>query len=161
MCFYVFNFLALMYPHKKVFVMFLTKTNSVHLIKSKLVDSLEAYKNVNFKFINIRQFAKGSPLESWLLTGKLDNSSFKTPHTSDVLRFLTLYKFGGIYLDLDVFVIKSTSLINFACAEDENFINGAVLNLSERRGKELATLFIKYCIQITFLLNKSEIIYFQ
>lgn len=137
--------------------MFLTKTNSVQLIKSKLVDSLEAYKNVNLKFINIKEFSKGSPLESWLLSGKLDNSSFKTPHTSDVLRFLTLYKFGGIYLDLDVVVIKSTNLINFACAEDDKFMNGAILDLSKRRGKELATLFIKYFTQITFHLYEREI----
>lgn len=141
------NFLlARMNPLRKVYVLFLTKAgaNHVRLKSSLLVESITNYENVRFKYLNIVDFSRNTPLESWLMTDKLGKSRYLISHTSDVLRFLTLWKFGGTYLDLDVIQVSQVDeLTNYACAEDEDTINGAILSLDKGRGKEVA----KYCIE--------------
>lgn len=47
---------------------------------------------------------------------------------SDMLRYLTLWKYGGIYLDLDVVVTSSLeNLTNFAGAEDWDDVAAGVM----------------------------------
>lgn len=137
------DFLAIMYPERNIYVMFVTTTNDVQLNYSKLPEAILNYKNVHFKYLNMHEFSKNTPLEAWLLTDKLEKSRFKISHTSDALRFLTLWKFGGTYLDLDVIVTKPTDLRNFACAESQKFLNAAVLDLDNEVGKEFASTLIQ------------------
>lgn len=132
-----------MYPDRKIFVMFLTNTSAVHLNYSSLPEALLSYKNVRFKYLDKHEFSMDTPLEAWLMTDTLEKSNFVISHTSDALRYLTLWKFGGTYLDLDVIVTKPMNLRNFACAESKKFMNGAVLNLDNQRGKELALKLIQ------------------
>jgi hypothetical protein len=55
----------------------------------------------------------------------------KWVHASDYLRFLILYEYGGIYLDIDVDVIQKFDDLErydlFAGFEDSNIINTAVI----------------------------------
>ena len=48
-------------------------------------------------------------LEQFIQHGQLNASHYKAVHTSDVLRLLLVYKFGGFYLDLDYVVIRDLS----------------------------------------------------
>lgn len=75
----------------------------------------------------------------------LEKSKYFTSHLSDVLRFLTLWKFGGIYLDMDMIVLKSLENFdaNFACAESEVFVNAALLSLKGCKGMEFGEIFLK------------------
>lgn len=123
--------------------MFLTKTKEVRLNHTLLVKSLQKHSNVRFKYLNAYEFSKNTPLEAWILSDKLAESKFLISHTSDVLRYLTLWKFGGTYLDLDVIVVKNFNLTNYACPEDEKIINSAILNLDKVRGREIASLCIE------------------
>lgn len=50
----------------------------------------------------------------------LQTSYWPVPHASDILRYTTLYKFGGTYLDLDVIVLKPFDIKNFA-GESEGY----------------------------------------
>jgi hypothetical protein len=140
-----FHFLARAYPNRKIFVMFLTKSKAKHvrLKSSLLLESIRNYENVNFKFVDIIEFSKKTPLENWILSDKLGKSKFPVSHTSDVLRFLTLFHYSGLYLDLDVIVTKNLSLTNFACVEDDAIVNSAILNLDKKRGKEIAEACLK------------------
>lgn len=137
------NILAIAYPEKKVFVLFLTQAKEVYLNKTLLVVSLLQYENIYFKFLNLRDFSKGTPLESFILSEKLQTSKFVLSHTSDVVRYLILWKYGGTYLDLDVIVVKHVDLSNYACSEDEYYVNGAILNFDTKRGREIASLCIE------------------
>lgn len=64
---------------------------------------------------------------------------------SDFLRFLILYKYGGIYLDLDVVVQKSLDTLpaNFCGIEGGNDLNVAVLGLQNKTGHDLSELCLK------------------
>uniref|UniRef100_A0A6P7FTH1 Lactosylceramide 4-alpha-galactosyltransferase-like n=1 Tax=Diabrotica virgifera virgifera TaxID=50390 RepID=A0A6P7FTH1_DIAVI len=75
---------------------------SDHFLKSLL-----SYKNVRILHLNYGNYVKGTPLETLWTSGEIENSKYAVSHASDVLRYLTLWKYGGIYLDLDVVVIKS------------------------------------------------------
>lgn len=123
--------------------MFLTKTNYVRLKSSLQAQVLTNYKNVRFKYLNVIEYARNTPLESWLLTDKLAKSEFVIPHTSDVLRYLTLWKHGGTYLDLDVIVVRRLDSKSFACFEDENTVNSAILRLTGEDGRKIAGMCIE------------------
>ena len=88
-------------------------------------------------------YSKDTPLEAWLRSGKLEKSGFRLTHTSDVLRFLTLWKYGGLYLDLDVIVVKSLRSNNFACIEQGDYVNAAILGLDTSLGKKVASLCLE------------------
>lgn len=134
---------AIAYPEANIFLMFLTKTNYARLKSSLQAQVLTNYKNVRFKYLNVIEYSKNTPLESWLLTDKLAKSDFVIPHTSDVLRYLTLWKHGGTYLDLDVIVVRRLESESFACFEDEKIVNSAVLRLSGDIGKKIAEMCIE------------------
>lgn len=77
-------------------------------------------------------------------------SKFVVSHTSDVLRYLMLWRYGGTYLDTDVIVRKKLDSVppNFACQDVANHVNGAILNFdNSREGRRLAEKFMKDLLQ--------------
>lgn len=99
-----------------------------------------SYKNVFLNYLDIAEYAEDSPLEEWLKSGRVYNSKHVIQHVSDVLRILTLWKYGGTYLDLDVVLQKKVSPIgdNFACIQKEGLINSAIVNLNGELGMSIA-----------------------
>lgn len=68
------------------------------------MNSLKTYRNIYFRRINIQNYCLSTPAEALLTKDRIFESSFLTETLSDILRFVTLYKFGGIYLDTDIIV---------------------------------------------------------
>jgi len=64
---------------------------------------------------------------------------------SDMLRYLTLWKYGGIYLDLDVVVISSLeNLTNFAGAEDWDDVAAGVMGFdTSELGRRIADACVR------------------
>lgn len=79
---------------------------------SPVLDALASYSNINFNYLNITQYAESTPLDEWIRSGKLTRSLYVVSHTSDILRYLTLWKYGGTYLDLDTVSMK-VSVISY------------------------------------------------
>jgi lactosylceramide 4-alpha-galactosyltransferase len=69
------------------------------------VKQMFSYPNVRIWKLVISDYFKGTPLESWDFMGKVRSSKWPVSHASDVLRFITLWKYGGTYLDMD-FVMR-------------------------------------------------------
>jgi lactosylceramide 4-alpha-galactosyltransferase len=96
-----------MNPDLQVYLLF---TAPVHVgnstVSSKFVSQLLSYPNVHMRHLNFEKYFVGSPLEEWYKGGALKASRWPRSHASDVLRFLTLWKYGGTYLDLDVVVTR-------------------------------------------------------
>jgi lactosylceramide 4-alpha-galactosyltransferase len=69
------------------------------------VKQIFSYPNVRIWKLVISDYFKRTPLETWDFTGKVRSSDWPVSHASDVLRFITLWKYGGTYLDMD-FVIR-------------------------------------------------------
>lgn len=64
---------------------------------------------------------------------------------SDMLRYLTLWKYGGIYLDLDVVVTSSLeNLTNFAGAEDRDDVAAGVMGFDmSKLGRRVADACVR------------------
>lgn len=99
-------------PHHEAFVLFASQVGFRNKTRQPIIDALLSYSNINFNYLNITQYAYKTPLEDWIKTGELFRSSYVVSHTSDILRYLSLWKFGGTYLDLDTVSLK-VKIMNF------------------------------------------------
>lgn len=95
-----FQFTALMNPDHNIHVLFTSQVGFRNTSRLPFVDVLLSYKNVHLNFLNLTRYAQKTPLEDWIKKGDLFRSQFVNSHTSDVLRYLSLWKYGGTYLDL-------------------------------------------------------------
>jgi lactosylceramide 4-alpha-galactosyltransferase len=73
--------------------------------------------NVQIIREDLTQHLLGTPLESLLRSGKFEKSKFSFQHLSDAVRIAMLYKSGGIYLDLDVVVLRSLGCLRNTVGE--------------------------------------------
>lgn len=98
----------------------------------RFLQALLSYKNVRIMHLNYPLYVRGTLVEDLYSSGKIEGSSYARSHASDVLRYLTLYKYGGFYLDLDVIVVKDLETLsgNFAGAESDVNVAAGVLRFS-------------------------------
>lgn len=111
-----------------------------------IISALLSYPNLHFRNINLWTYSANTPLEDWFLSDELFTSQYLNSHISDFLRYVTLYKFGGTYLDLDVVVQKTFENItaNYAGAESDHAVAAGVLNFQhEGIGHEIADMCIR------------------
>lgn len=86
-------------------------------------------------------------MEAMVASEPFARSKWRVEHTSDVLRYLTLYKWGGVYLDTDMLVVKSLTTLghNWVAREDNELVNAAAIAISmDHLGRKLAQAIIKY-----------------
>ncbi|KAH7933925.1 hypothetical protein HPB49_019307 [Dermacentor silvarum] len=57
--------------------------------------------------IRPKEVFRETPFEPWYESGILNKSAFPVEHLADALRLTVLYKQGGVYLDIDVIVLRS------------------------------------------------------
>lgn len=131
---------------RDVFVIFTSKVGFLDDVDAPIMNALQFYENIHFRNINLTTYTAGTPAEEWLRSDQLFLSKYLHSHVADFLRFISLLKFGGIYLDLDVVVQqKFNSLpLNFAAAESVNFTAvGAIGFDHDGIGHDIVELCIK------------------
>ncbi|XP_030555702.1 lactosylceramide 4-alpha-galactosyltransferase-like isoform X2 [Drosophila novamexicana] len=135
---------ALHNPNFQVFVLFACPT---HRNKSMpIIDALQSYKNVHFRSLNLDRYAEDTPIADWVKKGDLYTSRYLIFHLSDLLRLITLYRFGGVYLDMDVLQLHSLEdePLNYAGAETSDSIGNSVISLEPNGfGHQLGELFLQ------------------
>ncbi|XP_035733681.1 lactosylceramide 4-alpha-galactosyltransferase-like [Vespa mandarinia] len=130
---------ALMNPESTIYLLFLSPS-PISLETKEIIKQLSSYPNIKIRRIFPETYTKDTPLEDWYKSGTLMKSKWRRSHMSDILRYLTLWKYGGIYLDLDVVVTTSLeNLTNFAGAEDWDDVAAGVLGFSSNKlGRRMA-----------------------
>lgn len=145
-----FNFLARINPDYKIYFLFCTNSTGVDLKVSELVEALLSYPNINLRYINPKEFSKGTKLEDFFARGVLNKSSYPLEHLSDIMRVLILNRYGGQFLDLDLISLVPLSDINrpnSACIEQfYNYIAPGIIHLDndEHGGKEISEKYLEY-----------------
>lgn len=91
-------------PNLKIFVLFVGPSFIKN--ESNVIQTLNIHKNVYFRHINFVKYSYNTPLQNFVASKTIFTSQWPVSHTSDLLRYLTLWKFGGTYLDLDVVLMK-------------------------------------------------------
>ncbi|KAM8720537.1 hypothetical protein ACLKA7_006562 [Drosophila subpalustris] len=120
---------ALHHSSFEVFVLFACPT--IRKVSDPIIEALLSYNNVKLRYVNLWRFAEGTPIEDWIKKTDLFLSRYQMFHMSDMLRILTLYRFGGIYFDMDVVVLRSfeNEPPNFMGAETSKSIGNSVIGL--------------------------------
>ena len=139
-----------MNPHKNIFVTFVSRHENDEIKLTPLMKTVLKYPNVHFNTLDIIEFSSGTPFEEFVKSDVIKNSKFVVSHTSDVLRLLVLWRYGGTYLDTDMIVRKNLDSApeNFACDDVANGVNGAILNFeSSNNGRRLAEKFMNDLIR--------------
>ncbi|XP_050548333.1 lactosylceramide 4-alpha-galactosyltransferase-like [Daktulosphaira vitifoliae] len=129
-------------PSSKIFVLYLSPSSVEN--KSEVLIKLQKYKNINLRYVNLRSYSANTPAQNFVTSNTIYTSNWPVSHTSDLLRFLTLWKFGGTYLDLDVVLLKSLgNFSNFVSKESDDSIASLVLNFgTDDLGKSVANTAI-------------------
>lgn len=137
---------ARMNPNWNAFVLFAAPVGFRNKTALPLLDALLAYPNVHLRFVNLTTYAHDTPLRDWMQSGEIFRSKYMNSHLSDIMRYLTLYKYGGTYLDLDVVVLKSFDKLepNYAGAESPRWVAAGVMNFEpDGKGHELAEMCVR------------------
>jgi lactosylceramide 4-alpha-galactosyltransferase len=135
----------MMNPDQEVFLFYMSQVGYETNSDFPLVEALLTYSNINLNYFEIVEYAKETPFEELVNSDRLSKSRWPLEHTSDILRFLTLWKFGGTYMDLDTVTIKPLKVLepNFAGTElVDGSISTGIINLEGETGHEIADMFV-------------------
>jgi lactosylceramide 4-alpha-galactosyltransferase len=95
-------------------------TSSQYLLNTAIQLAVTSrHKNIQFVRFNFTALALRTPLEDWLVDRPdhpLKLGSTGVEHSSDILRCVVLYIFGGTYMDTDVIVLKPLDQLRNAVA---------------------------------------------
>ena len=93
-------------PDSKVYLLYTCSIIGKVGDSPEYVKQMLSYPNVRIWKLVISDYIKGTPLETWDFTGKVRSSKWPVAHASDILRFITLWKYGGTYVDMDFVILK-------------------------------------------------------
>ncbi|XP_067125307.1 lactosylceramide 4-alpha-galactosyltransferase-like [Centruroides vittatus] len=100
------------------------------------------YPNIKVNRIDLNDTFEGTPLKTWFRNNQWATSKFRTNDISNALRIVLIWKFGGIYLDLDVVVLKPLyNINNFAIIQDKSTVNNAIFRFDQGHN------FLYKCLQ--------------
>lgn len=135
-----------MNPGHEVFLFFTSPVGFRNSTPLPLIDALLSYPNVHINYLNPTQYAEDTPIAEWVKSGELHSqSNFVIIHTADLLRYLSLWKYGGTYLDMDTVSLKSLNELepNFAGIESKKVVAIGIINMENESGHEIADHCVK------------------
>ncbi|XP_031634984.1 lactosylceramide 4-alpha-galactosyltransferase-like [Contarinia nasturtii] len=134
-------------PNRTILVTFTSKVGySLNSSVSPIIAALNAYPNIYFRNVDLTRYSIQTPMEHWFQNDQLFLSQYLNSHTSDFLRYASMFKFGGIYLDLDVVVQRNFNELpsNFAAAESVRFVAVGAMGFQPNGiGHAIAELCVK------------------
>lgn len=139
-------------PNFDIFLLFSSPRYSIFdSIQKEILRLKLNYKNIFFRNNNIWRYAQNSSVIEFLENGQLFNSWYLPYHMSDLLRILSIWKYGAIYMDTDIILKKSLEKLGLNFVGTEEFgeeLNGALIGLAPNGsghflGEMLINEFIK------------------
>lgn len=136
-----------MNPDRQIYFLIKTSLNFLDYPANHFVRSILSCPNVHLKYFNVFETAQRTPIERWIQNSTLFRSLSLNAHVSDVYRLIILWRYQGIYLDLDTLSLKNFDKVpmNFACIENEkaNKIGNAFMGVEGDVGKKFIEMSLK------------------
>lgn len=136
-----------MNPDRQIYILIKTSVNFLDNPANSFVRAILSYPNVHLKHFYVSEIAQRTPIERWIQNSTLFRSLSLNAHVSDVYRLIILWRYQGIYLDMDTLTLKSFDKIpeNFACIENEkaNKIGSAFMGVEGDVGKKFIEMSLK------------------
>lgn len=130
---------ARLHPSNPVRLLYIADTFN---LSNPLVNLLLKYKNVRFSHVDLDTMMKGSPLEPWIEKRPWEKSPFNVSHLSDVMRTLLMWKYGGVYLDLDVVALRPLDdLTNAIGQQSTDYVAAGVLMFEKNHPAVNASIY--------------------
>lgn len=146
-----------MNPDRQIYVLITAPVNFLEYPANPFVRAILSYSNVHLKYFDVIEITQQTPLEQWIRNSTLFESIFLNVHVSDVYRYVVLWRYEGIYLDLDALVLQNFDGIpeNFACIEqdDHNQIGNAFLGFKGDVGRRVMELCLKWVRNLNKFFN--------
>ncbi|XP_023239128.1 lactosylceramide 4-alpha-galactosyltransferase-like [Centruroides sculpturatus] len=102
------------YPSSLINVLMFTSNPDIHI-------NFTLLPNVRIQRITFEKVFENTPLLKWYIEGKWNKSDYEIFHLSDAIRYALIWKYGGMYLDLDIVMLKTfPSYKNFVIRESNN-----------------------------------------
>lgn len=112
----------------------------------KTMELLKSFENLHILREDLPLHFLSTPLESLYFNGLFNDSEYSYQHLSDALRIILLYKYGGIYIDLDVIVFRSLRCLRNTAGHvlvlGESSVENGVMIFD--RGHKLLNFFLKF-----------------
>ncbi|XP_026331825.1 alpha-1,4-N-acetylglucosaminyltransferase-like [Hyposmocoma kahamanoa] len=105
------------------------------------LNPFQGFSNVKFWRVNILKYVKNTPVEYLITRHYLNKSYDAVRHAADILRLVTLYKWDGVYLDLDALLVKPLYDLerNFVTRENDYSVSTGLLSFSnDSAGRSIA-----------------------
>lgn len=113
--------------------------------------ALKSYQNIYLRNLDINSYSTDTPVEELIRSGRFYHTKYFNYHLSDILRFLTLWKYGGVYLDLDVVMLKSLEQLgsDYLVAESNTSVSssGVYFSSNSSNNDGLGHKFAEMCLQ--------------
>lgn len=134
-------------PDWKIYVIFLGPANK-GFVSGKTYSTLKNFKNVYFVRISLDKLtrSKETAVMKKVFSKIKSESLWPIHHMADALRVLLLHEYGGVYLDLDMMVVKPLSALgkNWVSKESNLAPGSAALRVSkDELGMQFSELAIK------------------
>lgn len=136
-----------MNPDRQIYFLVTAPVDFADYPANDFVRALQTYPNIHFKYFNVIEITDGTPLDEWIHNATLFQSYFIDVHLSDVYRLVILWRYQGIYLDLDMMVLQNLDGIptNLVCVESEenHQVGTAIFSVQGDLGCEIIELCLK------------------
>ncbi|CAG4975700.1 unnamed protein product [Colias eurytheme] len=121
------------HPNWSVYVLFTNPLKKEELEKNKIMRVLQKVANVKLARVNIEEYAMGTPVEGFVSGGGLNETECPIMLTEGLVKYLTLQKWGGVFMEKDLIVTKPlTSLSrNWVPKLNGDSIGSGILALSK------------------------------
>ncbi|GBP30827.1 Lactosylceramide 4-alpha-galactosyltransferase [Eumeta japonica] len=119
------------HPNWTVHLLFLSPISDVTILRGPLKE-LKLFDNISLVRVHLLNLTKGTVVEKLVHSGHFKKSRWPISHIADAVRYLTLYKWGGIYLDLDVVVTRALDPLarNWGAKESAHAVAAGALSFS-------------------------------
>lgn len=139
---------AFHHPNYKIYVIIAGKTtidlnSNWSRTYKNLVDN---YPNVFFRSMIPHEFMRDTPLANFHKWRQLNRSKNYNVYLADILRLVALYKYGGLYFDTDVVVLRNFEDLgeNYLCSASHYLLmSGTMLFSAKDFGHHVVGSFLK------------------
>lgn len=152
---------ALHNPDRDVFVLFaspvgfpINQSDAFDWAKSVSanIKLLRTMANVHLRNVNVSALALNTPILELEQSVRVYRSASVAVHLADVVRLLVLYRYGGVYLDMDMITRRSFADLPpvFLASEVDELSNGAMGSTHDGFGHEFfhALLRLEFRLQV-------------
>ncbi|CAN8002477.1 unnamed protein product, partial [Ixodes pacificus] len=128
--------------HPSMTIRLLLTAKESRLTVCPLLEALKLMGNLQVETLDADSFFAESPLHLWYSRSSWNASRYKISHLSDAIRFLLVWKYGGIYCDLDIVVKRRFGHLRNSVGEEEPGAPVCGVLIFDKRHP-----FIKTCIE--------------